>query len=134
MSKLILIVDDDADDRDLLIEGIQLIDVTTKCITAINGAEALQLLSKIDSKPDLIFLDLNMPRLNGKQFLAEIKSINALQEIPVVIYTTSKLSDDIEETKKLGAAYFITKPVKVSDLHREIKLAFQRIVKIAAGE
>ncbi len=105
------IVDDDAEDRDLLMEALLSIDKGGQCFTAINGEEGLQKLAEdVIPVPDFIFLDLNMPRLNGKQFLIEIKKIERFSHIPVVIYTTSSGAKDKEEMKQLGALYFITKP------------------------
>ena len=62
-------------------------------------------------RPDLILLDLNMPRKNGQEVLAEIKSDDALKSIPVIIFTTSKSSDDIEKAYGLHANCYISKPV-----------------------
>lgn len=105
------IVDDDAEDRDLLMEALLSIDKGGQCFTAINGEEGLQKLAEdVIPVPDFIFLDLNMPRLNGKQFLTEIKKIERFSHIPVVIYTTSSGAKEKEEMKQLGALYFITKP------------------------
>ncbi len=105
------IVDDDAEDRDLLIEALGTIDKGGRCFTAKNGEEGLQKLTEdVIPLPDFIFLDLNMPRLNGKQFLIEIKKLQRFSHIPVIIYTTSKNAKDKEEMKQLGALYYITKP------------------------
>jgi DNA-binding response OmpR family regulator len=121
MPKHILIVDDDEDDRELFAAALTQIDQKILCSHAGNGEYALRfLLRSKDSLPDYIFLDLNMPRLSGKQCLVELKKDTALQSIPVIIYSTSKLQEDIEETKKLGAAYFITKPSNFRELCKEI--------------
>ena len=105
------IVDDDAEDRDLLIEALLSIDKGGQCFTAKNGEEGLQKLAEdVIPLPDFIFLDLNMPRQNGKQFLIEIKKIKRFSHIPVVIYTTSSDEKDREESKQLGALYYIPKP------------------------
>lgn len=107
----VLIVDDDLDDRALLLEALQEADGTLQCFCAGNGQEALRLLLQPDARcPDLIFLDLNMPRMNGKAFLKHLGQMDAFNQIPVIIYTTSKLAEDIAETRQLGAAQFITKP------------------------
>jgi CheY-like chemotaxis protein len=68
------------------------------------------------ASPDFIFLDLNMPRMNGKQFLAEVKKIKTLQDIPVIIYSTSTDKKDILDTIELGAVYFLEKPNRFNDL------------------
>ena len=105
------IIDDDIEDSDLLVEALALLKKNSQCYVASNGEEALKKLNaNIVPAPDFIFLDLNMPRLNGIQFLVEIKESCAFRNIPIVIYTTSSSPRDREETKRLGAYYFLTKP------------------------
>jgi DNA-binding response OmpR family regulator len=107
----ILIIDDDNDDSDFLRDAIQQISPRTNCTIASSSDEALKgLQTKTISRPDLIFLDLNMPRINGMQCLRELKATASLTEIPVVIYTTSKSHDQNVESLRLGASHFITKP------------------------
>lgn len=126
------IVDDDAEDRDLLIEALGSIDKGGQCFTAKNGEEGLQKLAENKIPlPDFIFLDLNMPRLNGKQFLMEIKNIKRFSHIPVVIYTTSSDAKDKEETKKLGAVCFTTKPDSFDEICRAL-MAFFSLKKTVA--
>lgn len=121
----VLIVDDDEDDRDLFCVAVHEVESSINCIIARNGEEALCGLRSNDfPKPDLIFLDLNMPRVNGVQCLREIKKDRNLRNIPVVIYTTSKLKEDQEITKKLGAAHFITKPSSFKELCKLIEGVF----------
>ncbi len=115
--KLYFIVDDDPDDQELFIEALQRLDGQGTCVTAFNGQEGLQkLLTEMPASPDFIFLDLNMPRMNGKQFLAEIKKIKRIQDIPVIIYSTSTDKKDILDTIQLGAAYYLQKPNRFEDL------------------
>jgi CheY-like chemotaxis protein len=117
MGHTFFIADDDADDQELFIKALKVIDVDCRCITAVNGIEALEKLQSGDgSLPDFIFLDLNMPRLNGKQCLAAIKKDDKLTHIPVIIYSTSAHSRDVQETKELGAFSFLQKPNKFDDL------------------
>jgi CheY-like chemotaxis protein len=66
--------------------------------------------------PDLIFLDMNMPKLNGKQVLREIKKTRSLASIPVIMYSTSFAPRDIEEIKELGAVFYLLKPSRFDDL------------------
>ena len=127
----ILIVDDDEDDRELFCDAVNVVDPGINCIVARNGEEALNgLKSRHIPKPHLIFLDLNMPRINGVQCLREIKKDPVLHLIPVVIYTTSKLKEDKDITRKLGAVHFITKPSSLRELCDEIKFAMNK-VKVA---
>ncbi len=115
--KTVLIVDDDDDDREMFREALQLVDDHANCLVAEDGKKALDLLRmQPDHLPDFIFLDLNMPRMDGKQCLAKIKQDEYLQKIPVIIYTTSKHPKDMEETKNLGADYFISKPFHFDEI------------------
>ena len=84
------------------------------CITASNGKEAIKKLMAAEVKPDLIFLDLNMPLMNGKQFLKACHLLDNCKEIPVIILTTSSDTESREETMQLGARDYITKPDKYS--------------------
>ena len=119
--KTVMIIDDDEDDRQLFFDAVSEIDKSIRCFGASNGEEALRLLNgETITLPDFIFLDLNMPRLNGKRFLAQIKKVQALCHIPVVIYSTSRRAEDVEETKKLGAAYFLTKPALFDEIGKSI--------------
>jgi CheY-like chemotaxis protein len=107
----ILLIDDDEDDRWLFVEALSRIAPDVECETASDGIEAIALLeAQKKPLPKKIFLDLNMPGMDGKKFLAQIKSMPGLRSIPVIVYSTSRLHKDIEETKKLGAAQFIIKP------------------------
>ncbi|MGI8635786.1 MAG: response regulator [Segetibacter sp.] len=122
----ILIVDDDDDDKEMFIEVVAEIDNSVDCITASNGYEALQILEETSTSPDLIFLDLNMPRMGGKQCLEAIKKNEKLAGIPVVIYTTSKIAEDKQDATRLGATSFITKPSSTSSLRKDLYLLFCR--------
>ena len=113
----VLIVDDDEDDRDLFCEAVNIVDPSIGCIMARNGEEALEGLKRQDLHiPDIIFLDPNMPRLNGMQCLRALKKDSLFEHIPVVIYTTSKLKEDKKAAMQGGAADFVTKPTSVKEL------------------
>jgi CheY-like chemotaxis protein len=110
------LVDDDFDDASLFEATLSQVDSTIRFAHATDGQEALdQLLSK-SIIPDLIFLDLNMPRMDGKECLALIKREDELKHIPVIMYTTSSQSQDIEQTMLQGAVCFITKPSSLREL------------------
>ena len=126
MGLQILIIDDDEEDRELFRDAVESLDSSINCIQAIDGRDALTQLESASVLPDFIFLDLNMPRVNGVQFLTEIKKCNKLSDTPVIIYTTSKLKRDKDETRKLGAVHFITKPYRLCDLQKEIKFVLER--------
>ena len=112
-----LIVDDDADDRMLVIESVREIDDTIECKIARNGEQALELLRNIEVPlPNFIFLDIRMPRLNGKKCLFEIKNDERLKHIPVIIYTTSKAVEESKELRAMGAFHFISKPRNADEI------------------
>src|SRR3954447_1638284 len=101
--KTLLIVDDDPDDTQLFCEAVSKINNTFHCYSAATGEEALQLLKSAIVKPDFIFLDLNMPRMGGKQCLIQLKKDPRFTKIPIVIYSTSKIKEDIEDALRHGA-------------------------------
>lgn len=112
----ILLIDDDDDDQEIFLTAIEEVDCEVKCTALSDATEALQKLVSKDLTPDLIFLDLNMPVMNGQQFLTEIKKTEGLKTIPVIIISTSTHTPTIKLTKDLGASEFITKPSKFDEL------------------
>lgn len=122
----LLIVDDDADDRTLFTEAVKEVDENIECITANNGQQALDLLKNpLCSLPDLIFLDIRMPRLSGKKCLLEIKKDERLKQIPVIIYTTSREVEESKELKKMGAFHFISKPGNAEEIYYLVSVALE---------
>ncbi|MEI9918438.1 MAG: response regulator [Bacteroidota bacterium] len=121
MPKRILVVDDDDDDREIFLEVISELDSTIISNTAVNGAEGLEKLASADPLPGMIFLDLNMPVMNGPEFLRRIKNIEHLKNIPIVIFSTSSDEWAIREVKALGVTHFITKPDKFKDWRTAIR-------------
>jgi len=110
------LIDDDEDDRELFQLALQETNAGVNYVSAQSGYEALEMLEKGEVVPDYIFLDLNMPQMSGRECLAELKQKINSAAIPVIIFSTSSDPRDIEDTKKLGAADFITKPSKISEL------------------
>ncbi len=114
----ILIVDDDEDDKKLFIESAKEVDGDITCITATDGQEALRYLKDENNPlPDYIFLDLRMPRINGRQCLEEIRKDKRLSQIRVFIYTTSIDTREAIELKKNGAVHFISKPDNPTEIY-----------------
>lgn len=116
----ILVVDDDPDDIEFFKEAITEINNQAKCISAINGIEALKLLDNGEAHPHCIFLDLNMPKMDGKQCLQLLKSSPVYQHIPVIIYSTSRRKEDIDQVMQIGATAFVNKPTTFIQLKTEI--------------
>jgi CheY-like chemotaxis protein len=111
------LIDDDADDVAIFKEAAMEANPALEIINAGNGHEALKILKHSSGDyPNVIFLDLNMPRMGGKECLSELKKDAALRNIPVIVYTTSSLSKDIEEAMLKGALCFITKPTSIKEL------------------
>jgi CheY-like chemotaxis protein len=117
----ILVVDDDSDDIQLFCEAMEEIAPGITCSSADNGVEALRLMQKSERIPDIIFLDINMPVMNGWAFLQKVKSIEAYRNIPVVMYSTSSEDDDLKRALSLGAYGLVTKPEKFSELIKTLE-------------
>ncbi|WP_349318242.1 response regulator [Chitinophaga sp. MM2321] len=114
--RTLLLVDDDQDDQEFFKLALAEIKEPVCCITADNGQEALDQLAMHMYYPDLIFLDMNMPLMNGFKFLERIKDIDHLKHIPVIVYSTSNEPGEISNAKSMGAIDYITKPTKLADL------------------
>jgi CheY-like chemotaxis protein len=116
---VILLADDDEEDRAMTREAFEESHLTNDLYAVADGEELMDFLhrrgrfadARTAPRPGLILLDLNMPRKDGREALAEIKGDALLRQIPVVILTTSKAQEDLFRTYDLGANSFITKPV-----------------------
>lgn len=120
-------VDDDADDRFLFEEAISLIDTGLNLTTASDGSQAISLLSAGNFIPDLIFLDISMPSIDGWDCLNFINSRKELSQIPVIIYSTSESKRDIDKAYQLGAFCYCVKPDNFKDLTDMLKLIVNNI-------
>ena len=112
----VLLVDDDTTDRELFMDAINLAGKEYKVSEAANGSEALQFLQSADVLPDLVILDLNMPVMDGRDTLKEIKKQEALKSIPVCIMSTSSAHFDILNAYETGASLFLVKPFDFKEL------------------
>ena len=110
--KPILLLEDDAVDVMTVKRAIKDINIINKLYVASNGVEGLEILrDESKEKPCIIFLDINMPKMNGIEFLRELRTDEALKHTPVVMMTTSKEEQDKLETFRLGIAGYMLKPV-----------------------
>lgn len=133
-----LMADDDPDDRLLIKEAFEESLVSNSIYFVEDGVELMDYLHHQDKfsnphtapMPDLILLDLNMPRKDGREALVEIKSDPNLRYIPVVVLTTSKAEEDIIRSYDIGAASYITKPVTFDGLVNAIRGLGQYWVQI----
>ena len=119
----ILIADDDADDRMMMKEALEENNFSHDMRFVEDGEELLDYLHQRGKyltekvlRPNLIILDLNMPKIDGREALSQIKSNVNLKRIPVIVLTTSRAEEDIVRTYDLGVNSFICKPVRYNDL------------------
>ncbi|MDA6071101.1 response regulator [Flavobacterium sp. AC] len=107
----IVLAEDDKDDQELFMEALSATKIPAEVTTVENGKELVDALKEgSEGKPDIIFIDINMPIKGGKEALAEIKSDEKLKEIPAVMLSTSNHPVDIEDTFNKGANLYIQKP------------------------
>ena len=116
----ILLVEDNPADARLAVEAFRETNVTCGVDIVDDGIKAMQYLRReapyqASPRPDLILLDLNLPRMNGREVLAELKADVHLQQIPVVVLTTSAAAKDVENAYSLHANCYITKPANFDD-------------------
>lgn len=122
----ILFADDDEDDRALFKQMIDELNVNVELSTVKDGYHLMYALSEIEWLPDVIFLDLNMPRKSGVQCLTEIRNDKKLRHIPIVIFSTSSNRKDIDETYDKGANLYVCKPANFTTQ----KTIFKKILLI----
>ena len=122
----ILLVEDNPGDARLAFEALREAGINNNLTWVANGVDALTFLRKEGRyanalRPDLVLLDLNLPKKDGREVLTEIKSDGALRRIPVVILTTSQAQDDISRAYQLNANSYITKPVDLEQFIRVVQ-------------
>ncbi|MBK0370216.1 response regulator [Flavobacterium agrisoli] len=120
----VFIIDDDQDDRELFQEGLESLDMGLHFMEAKDGADALAKLNDPKlQRPDLIFLDLNMPVMTGEEFLAEVKNHSSFKDIPVIIYSTAP---QVEKSPVLKMAEKImTKKSSFNQLRSDLELTIK---------
>jgi CheY-like chemotaxis protein len=134
----VLLVDDDPGDTLMIREAFEHNKVSNALASVADGVQAMQYLRREGeyanaSRPDLILLDLNLPRKDGREVLAEIKGDPALATIPVVVLTTSHAEEDVLRSYQLHANAYVTKPVdfeRFIEVVRQIDEFFVTVVKL----
>jgi len=107
----ILLIDDDIDDAGLFREALKRVDPSVSLQYFCDGDEALRdMLEQKNHLPDIIFLDINMPKTNGWQYLTKFREEQFLKYVPVIMYTTSSEVSDLRKSEELGANGLVTKP------------------------
>ncbi len=134
----VLLVDDDPGDTLMIREAFADNKVRNELVCVSDGVEAMRYLRREGEyanalRPDLILLDLNLPRMDGREVLAEIKGDPALSTIPVVVLTTSHAEEDVLRSYQLHANAYVTKPVdfeRFIEVVRQIDEFFVTVVKL----
>jgi len=124
--RVVLMVDDNPADVDLAREALKEKSPRSQVHTEGDGAEAVDFLRKQSvhagqPRPDLVILDLNLPKKDGRTVLAELKADAGLHGIPVVVFSTSRLSSDIARSYELGANCYVSKPGNLNDYFAAVK-------------
>ncbi len=122
-----MIIDDDADDRMFFKEALKKMLPSAVCLEVNGCTEALQLLRKTEQLPDFIFLDINMPRLDGRECLKELKRDAKLKNINVIMYSTAFTDKIIAEFHALGASSYLHKPTDINKLPEQILEAIRSL-------
>ena len=110
MSKVFLI-DDDFDDQEFFSIAVKKLDEKNECIFAADGERGVELMRSDENfNPDYVFIDFNMPKMNGLECLGEIKRMDRFRNTPVYIYSTTDNPTTMDDSKKMGATGYIVKP------------------------
>jgi CheY-like chemotaxis protein len=124
----ILLADDDKDDRLFFTMALEALTISTQLTTVVDGEKLMAYLSEnTEHLPDVLLLDLNMPRKNGFECLSEIKASPGLKQLPVIIFSTSFEQEVVNHLYQNGAQYFMRKPAEFSQLKKIIEQTVTRI-------
>lgn len=117
-----MLADDDPDDCLIFREALAEVNIAAELTISLDGQQLMEALDKtVPPEPDVIFLDLNMPRKNGMECLTEIRSTKKLKHIPVIIFSTSHNLHTVDEMYKHGANYYFCKPNDFSKLKKVLE-------------
>ncbi len=126
--KYLLLADDDKDDCDLFTDALNELDEFITLKTVHDGEQLMHFLTNETCVlPDILFLDLNMPRKNGYECLTEIKVNDKLKSLPVIVFSTSFDREMVQELYKNGAQYYISKPNEFTKLKKVIHNAISSV-------
>jgi CheY-like chemotaxis protein len=126
----ILLADDDIDDCIFFKEALDELPLSTHLMVVHDGEQLMQLLiNETNEFPDVLFLDLNMPRKNGFECLSEIKLSKKLNQLPVIIFSTSFEQEVVNQLYQNGAQYFIRKPSEFSQFKKIIQQSLALIAQ-----
>ena len=110
MAKDCILIEDDQDDQEIFLMALEKANAQTNCVIANDGVEGLKALSDLSYSPQYIFVDINMPKMNGIECLRQIRKLDHLRDSRVIMYSTSSDAGIARQCKDLGADDFLTKP------------------------
>jgi CheY-like chemotaxis protein len=129
MSKHILLIDDERDDAELLSDAVKELEIDAVVAHFDDGKKGLEKLKeKAIPMPDIIFLDINMPHINGWDCLRELKAVAHIQKIPIVMYSTSSFDKQGVQPTDVGASAFLTKPSRFEELKAALSSLFTKLL------
>lgn len=131
---VIFYCDDDDDDLMMFSDIIRQIDPNLQCISINDCEDALQVLSSGNISPDLIFLDINMPKMSGIELLAWLKRYHALQEVPIIMYSTSLNKRETDYCSELGASAVIPKLFSLEDSIKQLRETIAKFLPVKQKE
>lgn len=124
---LVLYAEDDIEDFDIFVAAARSINADAEILNTTNGLETINLLEELVELPQLIFLDINMPAMDGKACLKMIRNDLRLRSIPVIIYTTSNNAMDKEHCMQLGATAYLSKPNSIDKIEAALEPYFRLV-------
>jgi DNA-binding response OmpR family regulator len=130
MSLKIFLIEDDTDDIELLQDALNRHSITYDMHSVKDGGEALEYIRIVSEAPDIIILDMNLPKVHGRDIIPVIKSSDHFKHVPLLILTTSSSTDDIDYAYKNGANKYLQKPATVEGIRETIEI----IVELAGKE
>jgi CheY-like chemotaxis protein len=125
----ILLCDDDLDDCHFFKDALETLSQSAKLTIVHDGEQLMHFLNEINELPDVLFLDLNMPRKNGFECLSEIKLDSKLKHLPVIIFSTSLEQEVLKQLYNNGAQYFIRKPAEFSEIQKILQQALTLVTQ-----
>ncbi len=125
----ILLIEDDPDDVELLETAFKDREEAAHFTVISQGDRVLPFLSDCEVLPDLLLLDLNLPKIHGREILASIKSHDAYKALPVIILTTSSAQSDIDYCLNTGADFYFTKPTRLAEFYQIVNTMVETALK-----
>jgi response regulator RpfG family c-di-GMP phosphodiesterase len=120
-----MLIDDDPDDHEIFLMALQNIAPRITCIIESDAKKALENLRSFVKPPQYIFVDMNMPRMSGKEFIVEFRKNQHLNSVQLVAYSSSSLEKDL--LLGLGASHFMSKPANIPLLEKELSNCFSAV-------